>query len=450
MKRQHRLQISFFPIPMLALLLGALSGCASTGGARSDWQAKIPPDCRVAEVQFTRHGGPRLLVLHVNGLEQATAAKLAGGVREALMGSIAEKRQSRIWRKVLPSKMQAVELHCAARSHDEAFWVGRLSGADAVLWGTLRERTSSEKLASTAPEASAEAATSPRPDAIAFHLTPTQPANRKSPFGRLVNFPPIPWLTRLVAHTEDGPAPVMKTGGTVGPSPFNPGSQPVPCYVGNEVHKAIGKFYQVAHPLDRVFLNHNSISRILDEANLPRPRGTPQAVLAARPDIFNLTLRYLYEIKPVSRLSEAVAEALLYQRYLKQVGLNTSLGPPGDPGTQGILPAPKGYVVFYVQGPGAIVYYCAEGSYQYAPETATAPDAAAETAPATKNQQVTRSLTKVSPALRPAEPWWKQSDLVASLEAATGLTGTALIAYLVVSEGLRFVLPVRNLVLTLP
>src|SRR5574341_2232370 len=226
MKKQRRLQIPLFPIPMLALLLGPLGGCAPIRGAHSDWQAKIPPGCNIAEVQFARHGGPRLLVLHVNGLEPAAAAKLAGGVREALLGSIAEKRQSRLWRKVLPQKMQAAELHCAATSHGQAFWMGQVSGADAVLWGTLRERTSGEQLASVAPEVPA---TTPGPDTIAFHLTPVRPLGRRSPFKRVVDFPPVPWLTRLPA--DWGEVPAMKTVGTVGPGPFNPGNEPVHCYI---------------------------------------------------------------------------------------------------------------------------------------------------------------------------------------------------------------------------
>lgn len=430
------------------LFLAALAGCASTRGAQNDWQAKIPPGCQVDQVHFTRRGGPRLLVLHVGGLPPETAAPLAQSVRTALLGSIAEKRQSRLWRKALPRALQAAELDCAAKSHDQAFWVGRLSGADAVLWGTLRERTGGEKLASVAPEA--PTATAPGPDTIVYHLTPVSPAASKSSLGRLVDFPPVPWLTRLAANEGEAAAPLMKTGGLVGPGPFDPGDQPVQCYVGNAVHKVIGEFYQAAHRLDRVFLNHTPISGILDITRLPRPRGLPKAVLAARPDILNLDQRQLYEIKPLGQFEEAAAAALLYQKYLKRAGLTVSLGPPSEPGTQGILPAPKGYVVFMGTVPGVILYYCRDGQTQYAPETVTVPRIPAGTGVSAKPEPITRTQPHASPAPLPAEHWWQRSDLVASLEAATGLTGTALITYLVVSEGLRFVLPVRNLVWTLP
>jgi hypothetical protein len=443
MRQQHGLRRG---IGMLALFLAALGGCASIRGAHSDWQAKIPPDCNVAEVQFARHGGPRLLVLHVDGLEPDVSAKLAGGVQKGLLGSIAEKRQSRLWRKVLPPRMQAAELKCVATSHGQAFWLGQVSGADAVLWGTLRERTSSEQLASVAPEAPVAA---PGPDTIAFHLTPVRPLGRRSPFKRVVDFPPVPWLTRL--PEDQGPAPAMKTAvGPVGPGPFSPGNQPVPCYVGNEVHRAIGDFYQAAHRRENVFLNVLPISGILERLKLPLPRGISKAVLAARPDIYNSDRQHLYEIKPLSRSSEAIADAVLYQMYFAQMGLAVSLGLPGEPGTQGILPAPKGYVVFNTPVPGVIAYHCAEGQYRYAPETSTVQTPQAEPAAATKNEQTTQSPTKTPPAPHPAKPWWRQSDLVVSLEAATGLTGGALVAYLVVSEGLRIVLPVRNFVFTLP
>jgi hypothetical protein len=441
--QQHALRCSR---GMLVVFLAALGGCASTRGAHSDWQAKIPSHCNVSEVQFARHGGPRLLVLHVSGLEPAAAAKLSGGVREALLGSVAEKRQSRIWRKVLPPRMQAALLHCAVTSHGQAFWAGQVSGADAVLWGTLHERASGDQLASVAPEALAAA---PGPDTIAFHLTPMRPLVRRSPFKRVVDFPPVPWLTRL--PEDQGEAPVMKTdGGTVGPGPFNPGNQPVSCYVGNQVHDTIGRFYQAAHSTENVFLNVSPISGILRQLRVLRPHGISKTVLAARPDIYNADRQHLYEIKPLSRSSEAIADAVLYQMYFAKVGLAVSLGPPGEPGTQGVLPAPKGYVVFHTPVPGVIAYYCAEGQYRYAPETSTVPTPQAAPAAAAKNQQRTQSLTKKSPAPHPAVPWWKQSDLVASVEAATGLTGGALAVYLVVSEGLRIVLPVRNFVFILP
>ncbi|HEX2611373.1 MAG TPA: hypothetical protein VHK68_10220, partial [Gemmatimonadales bacterium] len=320
------------------------------------------------------------------------------------------------------------------------------SGADAVLWGTLHERASGEQLASVAPEATAAA---PGPDTITFHLTPVRPMVRRSPFKRVVDFPPVPWLTRL--PEEQGDAPVVKTAsGTVGPGPFNPGNQPVPCYIGNEVHDVIGRFYRAAHPLENVYLNTLPISGIVNRLRLPLPHGISKTVLAARPDIYNADRQHLYEIKPLSRSSEAIADAVLYQMYFAKVGLAVSLGPPGEPGAHGVLPAPKGYVVFNTPVPGVIAYYCAEGQYRYAPETSTVPTPQADPAAAAKNQQRTRSRPKKSPALHPAEPWWKQSALIESVEAATGLTGGALVVYLIVSEGLRVVLPVRNFFFVLP
>jgi hypothetical protein len=280
-------------------------------------------------------------------------------------------------------------------------------------------------------------------------LTPVRPIVPKLPFKRVVDFPPVPWLTRL--PEEQGDAPAMKTaGGTIGPGPFNPGNQPVECYIGNEVHRAIGAFYQAAHPGQAVFLNTLPISGIVGRLELPRPHGISKTVLTARPDIYNADRQHLYEIKPLSRSSEAIADAVLYQMYFAKVGLAVSLGPPGEPGTQGILPAPKGYVVFMGTVPGVILYYCAEGQYQYAPEASPVPTPESIAARAAIKKQFARTAAETPSSHLPVEPWWKRGDLVEALEAATGLTGGALVAYLVVSEGLRIVLPVRNFVYVLP
>jgi hypothetical protein len=136
--------------------------------------------------------------------------------------------------------------------------------------------------------------------------------------------------------------------------------------------------------------------------------------------------------------------------YFAKAGVAVSLGPPGERGTQGVLPAPKGYVVFHTPVPGVIAYYCAEGQYRYAPETSTVPSSQADPTAAAKNQRRMQPVTKKPPAPHPADPWWKQGALLESVEAATGLTGGSLVVYLIVSEGLRIVLPARNFFFALP
>ena len=434
---------------VLVWFLTILGGCASTPGVRSEWLAKIPRGCDVGRVAFAQKGGARLLLLSVGGLEPEAATRWASGVREALLGSIAEKRQSRIWRKTLPKTMQVAVLDCAAASHDQAFWVGQVSGADAVLWGTLQER----------PKTSGPDAV-PGPDSVDFHLTPVRPAAGATPFDSVVDFPPVAWWPSSkeaasgepVSRRGDGgasdaqparPVLAMNDGG-IGPGPFEPGGQPVSCYVGNEVHRAIGRFYRLLHRTDDVFLNMSPISRILDFAKLPLPRGTPREVLAARPDIVNLTRRHVYEIKPLGQSDAALTQVVRYQKYLRRVGLPMSPGPVGEPGTAGVLPAPKGHVFFFGALPGVILYYCVEGRYQEAAERATEPRALAEVAAAAKKQSSTRTVAATPPDGSSAEPWWKHGELVEKVSALTGLTGTALVAYLILSEGSRFAFWPRN------
>jgi hypothetical protein len=400
-------------------------------------------------VEFAQKGGARLLLLSVGGLEPEMAARWASGVRQGLLDSIAEKRQSRIWRKVLPQALQVAVLGCAAASHDQAFWMGQLSGADAVLWGTLHER----------PKTGGPDATE-GPDSVAFHLTPVRPMARTSPFDSVVDFPPVLWWapgkegvggeaassTSAGSSTDVRPERPMlaMNGDGIGPGPFDPRGQPVWCYVGNKVHDAIGSFYRLAHRPDDVFLNTSPISQILRDIQLPTPRGIPQDVLTARPDILNLTRRHLYEIKPLGQNDAALTQLVRYQKYLRRVGLHISPGPVGEPGTAGVLPAPRGHVFFYGAVPGVILYYCVEGRYQETEQRATDPRLLAEAAAAAKKTSSRRTVTGTPPDSSSAEPWWKQSPLVAQVSAFTGLTGTALVAYLILSEGARFVFPPRN------
>lgn len=433
----------------LMLLVEVLGGCASTQGLRSEWLTKIPPGCDTSRVEFVEKGGSRLLLLSVGGFEPAVAARWASGVREALLGSIAEKRQTRLWRKTLPKTMQMAVLGCVAASHDQAFWIGQLSGADAVLWGTLRERPKTN-----GPDAAAG------PDSIDFHLTPVRPVARTSPFDTVVDFPPVIWWASWKEGAGEGSAPrteadsstgaepahpaLAMNGGGIGPGPFDPRGQPVSCYVGTQVHDTIGNFYRLFHPLDNVRVNTSPIAQILRFADLPRPRGTPEEVLAARPDIVNLTRRHIYEIKPLGQSDAALIQMIRYQKYLRRVGLHMAPGPVGEPGTAGVLPAPKGHVFFYGAVPGVILYYCVEGRYEEVEETATDPRALAETAAAAKKTSSRRTVTKAPSDSPSAEPWWKQNELVAQVAALTGLTGTSLVVYLILSEGSRFVFWPRN------
>jgi hypothetical protein len=50
----------------------------------------------------------------------------------------------------------------------------------------------------------------------------------------------------------------------VNPGPWSPpGDQPIPFYIGNEAHNAIGREYEAAHPTDVVFLNNTPMATII-------------------------------------------------------------------------------------------------------------------------------------------------------------------------------------------
>jgi hypothetical protein len=97
-------------------------------------------------------------------------------------------------------------------------------------------------------------------------------------------------------------------------------------------------------------------------------------------------------------------------------------GNPGSPGTHGIVPAPEGHVRFYAPVPGVIVYRYEPGDFVPVPRAQ----------PQEQEQHVAQD--------NGAPAWWRH------LEEVTGLTGVALLLYLLVSEGSRIVVPPRNFV----
>src|SRR4030042_1823133 len=89
----------------------------------------------------------------------------------------------------------------------------------------------------------------------------------------------------------------LTNNGPIGPGPFDPGGQPVPCYIGNQVHEAIAVVYAQAHIGQDLYVNHIPISGILQRSRITPPSGMSPAALAVKPDITNMTRRDLYEIK---------------------------------------------------------------------------------------------------------------------------------------------------------
>ena len=215
--------------------------------------------------------------------------------------------------------------------------------------------------------------------------------------------------------------------GTMQPGPWSPpGNQPIPFYIGNQAHIAIAAYYVGLHGGEQVFTNFTPLSTILEQlqlAGIPGidPRSLGSAV-ALRPDILNISRRHLYEIKPAQSQALAASEASIYVAALARAGIVVTLGPTSDPGANGVIPAPAGFFRFWSPAPGVVVY-------QYSRE---------------QPEPVRVPVTETQPQEQPDF----QVDRILEWEyweEVTGLTGIALLLYLVVSEGSRLY-PPRNFV----
>ncbi len=199
-----------------------------------------------------------------------------------------------------------------------------------------------------------------------------------------------------------------------------PGKQDPAYYIGNEAHKRIAANYREKHPGERLFMNNTSFVGILgnlrQEVLLDKLTSKEKLL---KPDIFNATKGHLYEIKPANSIGLALTEVVMYQQIFQKLGLRAELGPSNDPGVNGIIAAPGGHYIFASPLPGVIVYQKKNGNYQ--PKTVPMPVVAAEPKRET------------------------EEDFMKHMAAITGLTGTALIIYLIISEGTRL-FPPRNLI----
>lgn len=204
----------------------------------------------------------------------------------------------------------------------------------------------------------------------------------------------------------------------IGPGPFNPpGNQPINFYIGTEASKSIATNYALFHPGDTVLSNFIPISTILPYFQLlgqnVNVTNLTKEERGLKPDIVNVNRTHLYEIKPFRQQALALTEALFYISLFNKAGVNINLGPSNEPGTFGAIAAPGGYYLFASPQPGVIVYRYRRGTYQV--NQANAP--------------------------QPSSP----QDFLDQMSRITGLTGAALIIYLIFSVGSR-VFPPRNLV----
>jgi hypothetical protein len=165
------------------------------------------------------------------------------------------------------------------------------------------------------------------------------------------------------------PNALIMGANVIGPGPVNrPGQMPWPYYIGLSAHDAIASYYEAAHPEHRSLIYTNRIANrtiIADMGLDPGATRMRKWKLDAEPDIVNMgpIPGHLYEIKPWSAAPAAMAEAMAYTSILRYAGVNVGLGPSSDPGVQGVIPAPGGYVVFWSPAPGVILYQWGPGTF---------------------------------------------------------------------------------------
>ncbi len=203
----------------------------------------------------------------------------------------------------------------------------------------------------------------------------------------------------------------------VQPGPWNPGKQNPAFYLGNKAHEQIADEYRNANPGQEIFTNNSNIRTLVRQGggNL---KGLSPTQLAFKPDITNLTKMHIYEIKPSTQLARGLSECVMYEATLNMAGVPVKAGPTNAPGTQGTIPAPGGVYVYWAAVPGVIVY-----QYKRGPQSPV-----------------------LMPALTPQESKTEDNaNFMKKLELATGLTGIALILYLVTIPQRRLIVPLRNI-----
>jgi hypothetical protein len=202
-------------------------------------------------------------------------------------------------------------------------------------------------------------------------------------------------------------------GATVTPHPVEPGpwappgEQPIPLYIGNEAHAVIARWYRAAHTGDRMRFNNIAIATLLtnlgEMEHQTQPANLTEEELGLEPDITNLTRLHLYEIKPLAAQGQGAAEAALYLGLFKKAGVAMTLGPVGEPGTSGGVPAPGGVYLFWSPEPGVIVYQYRRGRLvpvpTEAPETSSERRWKFELQPLTREQQQAIVTTTIGGAM---------------------------------------------------
>jgi len=194
-------------------------------------------------------------------------------------------------------------------------------------------------------------ATNEQPTTVPGAMSPAQPRGMMAAVA--------PAAAALGGGSGRGAPPVGGGGG--GGGPRRP--QPPHLRIGNLAHRLIASYYRSAHAGDVVFTNWYSVRRLVRELEQIRgvsynvPANTNDRSWNTQPDITNLSRPHLYEIKPTALAGLAAAEAAFYVGMFATAGVVMPLGPPGEPGTSGIIPIPPvGLFAFDSPSPGVILY----------------------------------------------------------------------------------------------
>lgn len=233
------------------------------------------------------------------------------------------------------------------------------------------------------------------------------------------------------------------------PPEWDPGDQPPNFYVGNTAHEAISANYELLHQGEKVFTNSVPISTILTayEAqgiDIDYDRISEKE-LRDRPDITNGTLNHLFEIKPWTDAGQASAKATYYNQIFLKAGVPMQLGPMNDIATKGALEVPGGYIVFYSPMPGIILYKKKQMQDKKVPREVPQPYSVPVPHPITRPDAIP-DQPFVPPLVNPFPKYEPESRSIWEWEyweEVTGLTGAALVIYLIISEGTRL-FPPRN------
>jgi hypothetical protein len=125
-------------------------------------------------------------------------------------------------------------------------------------------------------------------------------------------------------------------------------------YVGNAVHAAIGLYYKGVR--EAGFRESVLVDQPVQTSLAPGQKTGLGDNL--RPDIYNLTTREVYEIKPESPsgLIDAYLKLTLYELAYTLAGIQVLRGRSEAAGTSGFLSGPGGFVFFRSPVPGVITY----------------------------------------------------------------------------------------------